>query len=251
VHSDETGWRVGKEFWWLWGLSNKKLSLIHIDPSRGLKTLQKILGETFNGTLIADFLAVYNKYDAKAIQRCLVHLLREIKRMSEAWKDDPFTLRYLEALKSWVQKAALLAKQYKLGLINKKKLRQAKEKLLQQLTDFEWTTGQKKPLLRIQKRLRRHKNELLTFLDHPEVDWHNNHAEQMIRPNVLLRKITFGNDSPIGAINHSIFMSIIQTARLNERSPPEALRELLMHRKSKRNKLPLLGVQLKNASLRN
>jgi hypothetical protein len=242
VHSDETGWRVGPKKQWLWSLSNQRLSLFHVDPSRGLQVLRKLLGETFPGTLIADFLAVYNKYKARHIQRCLIHLLREIRKMLKVWKDDPAVVRYLETLKAWIQQARSVAAQYKKRAISKDRFQQAKADLQNQLQDFQLTTVQKKPLLRIQKRLNKHQSELLTFLDHPNVDSDNNRAERQIRPNVLLRKITFGNDSPLGAFNHDVFASIIQTAKLNGRSPPDVLRKLVLQRKRKQNKLPLLGV---------
>ena len=241
VHSDETGWRIGRESAWLWSLSTKKLSFFHVDKSRRLKVLQGLLGERFKGTLIVDFLRVYNRYKAKSIQRCLVHLLREIKKMLKIWGDDPFIKRYLENLKAWVHQAKDLAKQYRGRKITKKEFKKRKTDLESDLKDFEFTTAQKKPLVRIRNRLLMHKKELLTFLDHPQVDSDNNHAERQIRPNVLLRKITFGNDSDRGARNHSIFMSIIQTAKQNGRSPPEVLRKILLTR-GKKQTLGLLGV---------
>lgn len=243
VHSDETGWKIRGQNHWLWSLSNQRLCLVHIDPSRALKVLKQLLGETFPGTLVADFLSVYNKYKAKSVQRCLVHLLRELKKISKIWGDDPLVNRYVEALKSWIDRARSLAKQYKKRQITKKNLQLEKVKLQDQLQDFQITTAQKKPLIRIQKRLSRHHHQLLTFLDHPGVDPDNNHAERQIRPNVLFRKITFGNDSPLGARNHSIFMSIIQTSKLNGTSPPEALKKILLRRNVSENKLQLLGVQ--------
>lgn len=241
VHSDETGWRVGGNNHWLWSLSNRKLSFFHVDKSRGLKVLQSILGERFNGTLIADFLRVYNKYKAKSIQRCLVHLRREIKKMLDVFGDDQTTRRYLERLKAWIDEACDLGKKRRQHKIKKGRFQRRKSKLKAELLDFEVTTVQKKPLVRMRNRLRMHKEELLTFLEHPWVDSDNNHAERQIRPNVLLRKITFGNDSDIGAQNHGIFMSIIQTAKQNGRSPPEVLKNIILSR-NENCTLELLGV---------
>ena len=249
AHSDETGWKVRGQNRWLWNFSTRRLALVHIDPSRRLKVVKQVLGETFQGVLIADFLAVYNKYDAKAIQRCLVHLLREIRKMLKIWGDDPFIKRYLESLKEWVRQARSLAQEYRKRQITQKQFARRKKHLLSRITDFEITTAQKKPLVRIAKRLTRHRNELLTFLDHPQVDYDNNHAERQIRPNVLMRKITFGNDSDRGARNHAIFMSIIQTAKLNGLSPPEVLREIVFKR-NKKPSLQLLGIGEKNRTAR-
>jgi hypothetical protein len=245
VHSDETGWKVRGQNRWLWHLSSRRLALVHIDPSRSLKVLKGLLGETFRGILIADFLGVYNKYKAKAIQRCLVHLLRELRKMLKVWGDDPFIKRYLESLKAWIGEAKTLAQERRLRTITPKQFVRRKKELFSRLSDFEITTAQKKPLVRISKRLIRHRQELLTFLDHPQVDSDNNHAERQIRPNVLMRKITFGNDSEKGAKNHAIFMSIIQTAKLNGRSPPEVLREMVFNR-NKKPSLRMLGIGERN-----
>ncbi len=40
--------------------------------------------------------------------------------------------------------------------------------------------------------------------------------ERQIRPNVLLRKIVFGNRSEKGILNHNCLMSILQTAHLKK-----------------------------------
>ena len=48
---------------------------------------------------------------------------------------------------------------------------------------------------RLIKRLRRHKQELFTFLEHPEVGSYNNHAEQQMRKPVLVRKVSQQNRS--------------------------------------------------------
>ncbi|MFN7022023.1 MAG: transposase [Phycisphaerales bacterium] len=52
---------------------------------------------------------------------------------------------------------------------------------------------------RLAARLRRHQDELFTFLDRPEADWNNNLAERMIRPAVVLRKNSQCNRSQRGA----------------------------------------------------
>ncbi|PJB49231.1 MAG: hypothetical protein CO103_06250 [Chloroflexi bacterium CG_4_9_14_3_um_filter_45_9] len=61
----------------------------------------------------------------------------------------------------------------------------------------------------------KHNQELFTFLDNPAVEPTNNRAERQLRPNVIMRKVTFGNRSALGAFNHAVIMSIIQTGILN------------------------------------
>ena len=67
---------------------------------------------------------------------------------------------------------------------------------------------------RLSKRLLKYSKEMLTFLDVPGLPSDNNHAERMIRPNVIFRKISFQNMSRLGADAHETLMSLLQTLRL-------------------------------------
>jgi len=66
---------------------------------------------------------------------------------------------------------------------------------------------------RLVKRLRRHQHDMFTFLDHADVASTNNFAEREIRPAVILRKNTHGNQSEQGAETQAILMSIFRTLR--------------------------------------
>ena len=79
---------------------------------------------------------------------------------------------------------------------------------------------------------------MLTFLYYKGIDYHNNHAEQQIRPDVIFRKITFGNRSNNGAQYHSVIMSILQTAKLNGIDPIRTFENLLLGAKQ----YPLLNI---------
>ncbi|MFH1798335.1 MAG: transposase [Candidatus Omnitrophota bacterium] len=81
--------------------------------------------------------------------------------------------------------------------------------MTRQLQDFTFPNPSKKMLVRFAKRLIRHRDEIFTFLYVKDVDYHNNHAEQQIKPNVLLRKITFGNRSGKGAKTHDVVTSVL------------------------------------------
>ncbi|TAN59633.1 hypothetical protein EPN16_06780 [bacterium] len=98
IHADETGWKIDGKTHWLWKFSNKKVSVSHIDESRGQKVVEQIVGERYGGVLISDFLSAYNKITARRKQRCLVHILRDLKKVREYWHDDRGALRYCERL---------------------------------------------------------------------------------------------------------------------------------------------------------
>ena len=72
---------------------------------------------------------------------------------------------------------------------------------------------------RLRNRIIKHNQELFTFLDNPLVEPTNNRAERQLRPMVIMRKVTFGNRSAVGAFNQAMLMSIIQTGVLNGIEP--------------------------------
>ena len=227
IHADETGWRIDGKNHWLWKFSDKKICVSHIDKGRGQRVVEDILGKDYNGVLISDFLSAYNKINAKAKQRCLVHVLRDLKKVIEYWHDDPEVLRYSRRLKKIFEDAIKLYKEYK----DKRWddiYRARREAITITLTDFAFPNPNKRILKRFAKRLNRHKNELFTFLYKKDIDYHNNHAEQQIRPDVIFRKITFGNRSFAGAENHSVLMTILQTAKLNNLDPIATLEKILL-----------------------
>lgn len=227
IHIDETGWKVNGKNHWLWKLSNKRISITHIDKSRGRKVIDSILGKDYKGVLITDFLAVYNKVASKARQRCLVHILRDLKRVIEYWSDDEEVVRYCKRLKKIFEDAIGLYKEYRDKRWGSKYYSRRKA-ITQALEDFDFPNPGKRILERLAKRLKKHKNELLTFLYEKNIDFHNNHAEQQIRPDVIFRKITFGNRSEKGVQNHNILMSVLQTAKLNNLDPIKTLERILL-----------------------
>src|SRR3989338_5841985 len=71
------------------------------------------MGKDYGGVLISDFLSAYNKINAKAKQRCLVHILRDLEKVIEYWHSDPEVLRYSRRLKKIFEDAIKLYKEYK------------------------------------------------------------------------------------------------------------------------------------------
>jgi len=230
IHADETGWPVDGINHWLWKFSNKIISISHIAKSRGQKVVEDILGKNYPGVLISDFLSAYNKIITKAKQRCLAHLFRDLEKVIEYWHDDKEVLRYCRRLGKILKDAITLYKEYK----NKEwdeRYYTKRARLKDALNDFRFPNPNKRILIRFAKRLTRHKDEILTFLYMKDIDHHNNHAEQQIRHDVIFRKITYGNRSLTGAENHSVLMTILQTAKLNNMDPIATLEKILLQNK--------------------
>ena len=84
------------------------------------------------------------------------------------------------------------------------------DKRLRELIETDWRDPQADRLI---KRLRRHQNELFTFLDHADVPFENNHAERAIRPAVIIRKNSYANRSLRGSDTQAVLMSIFRTLK--------------------------------------
>jgi len=230
IHADETGWKIDGANYWLWKFSNKKICVSHIDKGRGQKVVEKILGKNYLGVLISDFLSAYNKIITMAKQRCLAHLFRDLEKVIEYWRDDLEVTRYCLRLTKLLKDAITLYKEYK-GKEWDEWYYTKRARLNDSLKDFSFPNPNKRILKRFANRLERHKGEIFTFLYIKDIDPHNNHAEQQIRSDVIFRKITNGNRSLTGAENHSVIMTILQTAKLNGMDPIATLEKILLQNK--------------------
>lgn len=223
LHADETGWRLAGDHYWLWAFCTKEYCYYTITKCRGSPVVEQVLGTLFNGVLICDFYGAYNRIQALAKQRCYFHLFTELVKVdktntSKEWKAFRKKLKRLlrDALRLRDQKLILASASYE---SRKKRLHQRLEMLIE-------VGGKDKDVKRLVKRLKRHEDEMLTFLDHDDVSPYNNHGEQQIRPAVNSRKVSFQNRSEAGAEAQAILMSLFRTALLQKLNPVEYVKEL-------------------------
>lgn len=217
LHADETGWRVDGKTHWLWCFCTRDLTYYMIDRSRGSPALLKFFIEEFSGTLVSDFWAAYNAVACALRQTCLVHLLRELeqtetyKSPGKNWPAFAKKLRRLlaDAIRLWRRKGELPSEEYA-------SRRARLTTRLQSLIETDWHDAHAKRLI---KRLRRHQNDLFTFLDQENVPFDNNHAEREIRPAVILRKNSYGNRSQRGADCQAVLMSVFRTLKQRGHDP--------------------------------
>ena len=71
-------------------------------------------------------------------------------------------------------------------------------------------------------------NELILFLDQPDVAIDNNAQERLLRSHVVGRKTWYGTHSARGAETAAILFSIIETCKLNKVNPREYLKNLVL-----------------------
>ena len=81
--------------------------------------------------------------------------------------------------------------------------------------------------LAVQMRIKNQRAHLIEALLHEDAPLTNNHAERMIRPMVVTRKISGGSQSDAGAATHAVNMSIMQTLSLRGHDFFDGIRALL------------------------
>jgi len=218
--ADETGWRLSGITHWLWCFATSKLCYYVIDRSRASPVIRAVLGRVFQGILICDFWGAYNKISALAKQRCLYHLFTELVKTDEhntstGWR------AFRKKLSRLLKDAIRLSE--KEGQGSAQTYQRRKARLDERLRRFLAAPAQDQDARRLLKRLKRHQEELFTFLEYPDVSPYNNHAEQQMRKPVLTRKVSQQNRSQNGANTQAILMSVFRSAELQGYNPVEII----------------------------
>ena len=86
VNVDETSIKIDGKNWWLWTFVTPTVTLYVIEPSRGKKVLEQVLGADFSGFVGCDGLRSYSTFSDR-LQRCWAHLLREAKWLLERYSE--------------------------------------------------------------------------------------------------------------------------------------------------------------------
>lgn len=224
LHADETGWRIDGHNAWAWVFTQPLLTLFVIDKSRGNKVIADVLGEAFGGTLVCDFYGAYDALDCPK-QRCLTHLLRELKEQSE--KDPSFAAEpWATKLKAWCGKAMTHKKQWERLSDPKYELGASRlEDRLDALIRAGPVHAQAK---RLHKRLTRHRPDLTRFLWEKKLEPTNNPAERALRPLVVARKISGGSRSVEHAQAWAQLSSILATQEQNGKNVLTETKKLLI-----------------------
>jgi transposase len=215
LHADETGWRVDGKTCWLWCFTSQDCTYYLIDRCRGGPVLKRFFKKHFAGTLVSDFWGAYNAVACARRQKCLAHLLRELKTVDHYHRPDGDWPTFRRRLRRLIRDG-IRTRTRRLSARKRRVCRQRLDARLQELIAQPWENRHARRLV---KRLRRHAAELFTFVEHPDVPFDNNHAERTIRPAVILRKNSYANGSQDGADVQAVLMSIYRTLKQRGHHP--------------------------------
>jgi hypothetical protein len=224
VYCDETGWKIlGKnaECWHLRAPNSNAARYIMTD-TRGKGVIEEALGPDFNGAIVSDFYAAYDKL-SREHQVCWVHLLREANLLARGQPDKKERLIMHETLKSIYNSI----KAFKQREWQESRSKYTNTLLTNRCLNLAHRPWQDTECQRIAKRLIKYQRELFTCIRIPYVLAENNTAERGIRPIVVHRKITNGNRSKEGARAYEINKSVIETLRMEGKDLIESMRDIL------------------------
>jgi transposase len=197
VNADETSWRLRSKRCWLWIGATPKATFFGIDPSRSRQAYERIFG-AFPNTLCSDRYSVYDAHTGKK-QACLAHIDRDFNKMSERAGADGALGRILcgeldDIFRLW--------KKFKEGASSRQDLQDKAqvhiENIKDALTIAASSSGIQQKSAGLCRNLLKHFHTLWTFLYEEDVEPTNNRAERGLRPAVIWRKVSGGNQSDWG-----------------------------------------------------
>jgi len=216
AHVDETGWRVGARRAWLWVMATTVATFFLVRRRRNQEVARELLG-SFDGVVVSDRWSAYDYLDLLSRQLCWAHLLREWQRFVDRGGTDELVGRWLQGdtrrLFRWWHRVREGTLGREVMIARVKKLKGQMRRHLTKGTAL----GSPKTAGTCQEVLDRFE-ALWTFVAQVGVEPTNNHAERSIRPAVLWRKGSFGNDSERGATFAERILTVVATLRQHGRA---------------------------------
>jgi hypothetical protein len=208
LHVDETKVNIIGAHCYVWAFTNLE-EVVYLGTNTRKGDFLKEVLDGFNGVLVSDFYAAYDSINCPQ-QKCLIHLVRD---MNEDLFKNPFDEEYKElARKFTVTLAPLIATVNQHGL-KKSYLKKHKPQVHQFLEEIETMFYTSEPAKNYQRRIKKYKDKLFTFLDYDGVPWNNNNAENAIKRFAWLRKGIDGISTGNGLQKYLVLLSISETLR--------------------------------------
>ena len=217
---DETSWRtIGpwrKHLHWVWLACNQHYAYFKIQRTRSKDAFFILIGN-WKGVLISDDYKVYLKWP-HGRQTCLSHLIRAARKLKDHYDTK-------------VRQAGAMIEEQLRGLCRRKgeqltpaEIEKLHDEYLEAMEKFKDLDGETKNLL---TRIDVEFQVLTYFLVRPGIEPTNNHAEQIIRSAVVLRKKMYGSASPGGEVYLGQLLSLCLTCGLQDKSYYKVLHSIM------------------------
>jgi transposase len=205
VCSDETSVRIDGKTHWNWVFQNEQVVIHVVRNSRAASVVADVMAGHRPSIWVSDLYGAQQGH-ADLWQVCLAHQLRDCKYAIEAG-DAIFAPR----MKMLLLRAVVLARRRK-DLAESTRHTYLR-RLDREMTAIMGLTPTNRHGKRLRKRYGKVRNDLFTFLEHPDVPPDNNGSERELRPTATYRKVTGGFRSNWGADFFADVRSVIGTAQ--------------------------------------
>ena len=209
IHADETKTPVRENSnSYVWVFTSLDTVMYLYRPNREADFLKEFLA-TFKGVLISDF---YNGYDALPClqQKCLIHLIRDL---NNDLLDNQMNKEYRTIVLEFGNLLRRIVGTINIYGLRARHLRKHKPKVkgfLDQVFAADYETDL---AISWQKRFRKNKDKLFTFLDYDNVPWNNNNAENAVKPLAKYRSRAKGALLEDGIEDYLGLLSVEQTCK--------------------------------------
>jgi transposase len=221
VHADETSWRENGKNGYAWSFSTPTLHYFQCQKNRSGSVVKETLGTAFRGALVSDFYNAYHYYPGPH-QYCWVHLLRDVKELSEQYPNDAGVTEFATALRTLYDEAKTYSSPNLLA--RRSQCQDLRVRLCALAHRHE---AQERPERVLAQRLLRHELGLFVFVEWPEVPSSNNAAERSVRPLVVMRKVSGGTRSAQGSQTVAVLMSLFCTWQAQGKDLLQACQQML------------------------
>ncbi len=208
IHIDETNVRLSKDKGYVWVFATPHTVLYHFSISHEVDFLKEWL-KGYKGVVVTDFFPTYETLPVRR-QKCLIHLIRDLN-------DDLYKTPFDEEYKALVSAFGKLLRniittidRYGLKEIHLRKHLKDAQKFYK---EFIESTHTSELSVKYAKRLKKHWEELWTFLYHDNIPWNNNNAETAVKAFAQYRRGVNGQVSERGIREYLEMLSIAQTCR--------------------------------------
>ena len=205
VCSDETSVRINGKTHWNWVFQNDRVVIHVVRNSRAANVVTEVMAGHRPSIWVSDLYGAQQGH-ADLWQVCLAHQLRDCKYAIEAG-DAVFAPR----MKMLLLRAVVLARRRK--NLAESTRRTYLRRLDREMTAIMGLAPTNPHGRRLRKRYGKVRNDLFTFLEHPDVPPDNNGSERDLRPTATYRKVTGGFRSKWGADLFANVRSVVGTAQ--------------------------------------
>ena len=209
---DETGWRVGGNRAWLHVAATREDSYYMITRGRGTAEATALIGIGYRGRIVRDGHPSYRVFSRAKSQTCLAHLLRRIDGLLEICR-GPRVRVWLQSTKATLKRSIRISQRRDDATIGPHGLMVAIGKVEAEVDRSLDNVPRGAEVQRFARHLARERSALFTFLYFDATPATNYLAEQALRPAVVNRKMSAGNNTQRGAKAQATLMTVLHSGR--------------------------------------